>query len=324
MRQLVIIVSVLIILSIGGCPGQDASKLNQPIIKVGTQVITAQDVETKIKIEACYRDDKKTPEKWLGLYQLIEDALMESAAQTLNIVITPEILTQESERVDKETKAPAILAAVKAVCSDASNDLHGSIKLYRDIYLKPRLVNRVLHYQFSEDKSVQEVPYDKAKEALQFARAGKDLKSMEGYSVQEIDPEKPKQSPTCPDSPALRDVSGMNMAKYNLNMADPDKELIDSVLNTLKPGEVFPTIREDRYGFYIIKLLERRPVPSAGDGTPGGYYKYEMITCQKKDFDRWFNEAVVDIKKEIYQKDLIDQILKNTTSGTVNKFLKEK
>jgi hypothetical protein len=265
---------------------------DKPIIKIGGITITDQQLDIKLKIEKCYRDDKKLPDRWMGLYKLIDEALMEESAKSIGVIITADMLLDESRRVDKETKAPELLAEVKAVCPEYQR--------YTDLYLKPELLNRLVHYQFQQDRTIQEVPLDKATDALKKAKDGQDLKTLGNYSVQEIDPEKKKSASN-------------ELTRYNMEMADPDKELINTVLDTLSPGQLYQSVREDRYGFYIIKLLEHKDK----------YYKYEMLTFKKKDFDRWFNETITDISKEIYQFDLIEQIINNVTSGPVVAFLKK-
>ena len=305
-RNLIALALIMAAAILVGC---GRASVAQPIIKVGEITITSRMLDTKLKIEQCYRDDKKMPERWLGLYKLVDEALMEEAAKKLGIFATPDILDEEAKRVDKETKAPELLASVKAVCLDPT--------LYKEVYLKPGLVNRVAHYKFAEDKAIQEVAFDKANEALKKAKDGKDLKSIEGYSEQEIDPDKITPTGSSPIN---------ELSRYNMEMTNPEKELIDTVLKTLKPGDVYQTVREDRYGFYVIKLLEKRDAQITGPAETGksvGYYKYEMVTCKKKEFDRWFNEFILTVKKEVFQPELVEQILKNVTSGPVSTFLKE-
>jgi len=273
----------------GGCSkGTPADS----IIKAGSTVIDISDLNTKLKIESCYRDDKQAPAEWLGLYQLIEEALMEEAAKTIGVTISQEMLEEETVRVDKETKAPELLQSVKNVCSDRT--------LYQKIYLKPRLVNRLLHHKFSEDKEIQAAAYQKALDLLKLAQSGKDFKNMDGYSVKEIDLTSKKESPK-------------EMAQYGLDWTDPEKDLVENVLDHLQPGDVYQNLREDRYGFYIIRLVERRVK----------FYKYEMVHIKKMEFVPWFLETVKGVKKQIYLKDLIEKILKNVTTGPVVIFLSQ-
>lgn len=281
-----LILFCLVIFAIG-CGNSNKNIL---IIKVGTTQITYVDVETKLNIEACYRDDKTKPESWLGLYQLIENSLTEEIARTVGIEITPAMMADEVKRVDKETKAPGILNAVKKVCPDD--------KAYQEIYLKPRVINRLLHYRFSEDKTIQHEPYRKATDMLTLAKSGKDLKLLDGYEVKDIDLSKPQQP-----NPEL--------SRFNLNLAEAEKELAESILNNLQPGQVYRSLRDDRYVFTIIKLLEKKD----------RFYKYEVVTVKKVDFDKWFDDMLRSIRKEVYQKDKIEEILKNISTGPVHAFL---
>jgi hypothetical protein len=202
------------------------------------------------------------------------------------------MMEEETARVDKETKAPELLQAVKNVCPDKT--------LYQKIYLKPRLVNRLLHHKFSEDRQIQASAYQKASDILKMTQSGKGLKDLDGYSLKEIDLTSKKESPK-------------EMAQYNLPWSDPEKDLIENVLDHLQPGEIYQNLQEDRYGFYIIRLVEKRTQ----------FYKYEMIHIKKREFDPWFLETVKGIKKQIYQKDLIEKILKHVTAGPVVEFLKK-
>ena len=283
---LLILFGALIALA-SGC-----GKANQDtiIIKVGTSQITSGDVDTKLKIEACYRDDKTKPESWLGLYQLIEDRLMEEAARTIGIEITPAMMAEEVARVDRETKAPAILDAVKKACPDD--------KSYQEIYLKPRLVNRLLHYKFSEDKTIQQEPYQKALDMLTLAKSGKELKLLDGYAVKDIDLSAPKQP-------------NQDLSKFNLTLNESEKELAENILASLQPGQVYQTLKEDRYAFAVIKLLEKKD----------NFYKYETVDIMKVEFDKWFADKIKGIKKEVAQRDRIEEVLGKTSIGPVNTFL---
>ena len=179
---------------------------------------------------------------------------------------------------------------MKKVCPDD--------KAYQEIYLKPRVINRLLHYRFSEDKTIQHEPYRKATDMLTLAKSGKDLKLLDGYEVKDIDLSKPQQP-----NPEL--------SRFNLNLAEAEKELAESILNNLQPGQVYRSLRDDRYVFTIIKLLEKKD----------RFYKYEVVTVKKVDFDKWFDDMLRSIRKEVYQKDKIEEILKNISTGPVHAFL---
>jgi hypothetical protein len=265
------------------------------IIKVHDRAITTRQVEIQCRIEDCYRDDRKagTP-FWSGLCQLIDAALMEAVARVQGLVITDQMMAEETARVDRETKAPRILTCVKRNCPSQT--------IYQEIYLRPKLVNRLLYYHFAMDKEIQAEPYHRALEILDQARAGGALSTVKGYSLKEIDLSTKRQE----------EEAAPELTRYGIELPNPDKEFVEKVLKPLAEGAVYPHLWEARDYYLVVKLLQKQ----------GKLYRYEIVNIQKIEFDPWFLAEIKRIKKEIIQADVIKELLAQVQTGRVAEFLR--
>src|SRR5664280_1567140 len=76
------------------------------------------------------------------------------------VQVTPELLSSEFERIERETRAPEEWEAIKKV-------LGGSRRKIEEIVCRPLLVDRVLRARFAFDQQIHEVEHQKARKARQ-------------------------------------------------------------------------------------------------------------------------------------------------------------
>ena len=118
------------------------------IVSVDGRKITQQDVSYRLAIDKAYGNDQSgTTEVVL---QLIMQELREVIADKEQIFITDSMIEQEALRIDMETKAPGILAKVKAVFTDHHE--------YLKHYVRPVLVEKSLQEEFFFDTLHQKEP----------------------------------------------------------------------------------------------------------------------------------------------------------------------
>jgi hypothetical protein len=134
------------------------------LIKVGNKPINKEHLKYKIAIDMSYGEEK--PDTTSVFLVLIQQMLKEIIAEKEGILITEQMIKDEAERIDQETKAPEIIEKVKKIFG---KDRKG----YLEHYVKPVFVERYLEQKFFYDTLYQKIPYDKIKEG--FSRVKKNL-----------------------------------------------------------------------------------------------------------------------------------------------------
>jgi hypothetical protein len=118
-------------------------------------------------IDRAYGNDQSTATG--VILQLIMQALREVIAEKEHIHVTDSMIKQEAVRIDRETKAPAILVKVK--------DVFRKHRDYLQHYVRPILIQRSLQEKFFFDTLYQEEPYTVIKEV--FARSEAEVLSSD-------------------------------------------------------------------------------------------------------------------------------------------------
>lgn len=126
------------------------------IISINGRTIIQEHVTYRLAIDKAYGNGQSgTTEVVL---QLIMQELREVIAEKEQIYITDSMINHEVLRIDEETKAPEILAKVKAIFTDHHD--------YLKHYVRPVLVERLLQEKFFFDTLYQMEPYRIIKEAF--------------------------------------------------------------------------------------------------------------------------------------------------------------
>jgi len=125
----------------------DIPSLTTVLATVGQESVSRQDVVYRIGIAKSY--GHKQPMNETALVYMIDDALTRQVATKLGIVVTKQDVNDLSEQLDKHSKTPKILNAVKWVFGDNVDD-------YRRVYLMPRIINRKLQDWYARHVSMQQ------------------------------------------------------------------------------------------------------------------------------------------------------------------------
>jgi len=245
------------------------------VAEVGDSRISEADISYRIDVAQAYGTVIEQP---AGLVALINDALERQVAARSGVFITDQELDGFSAGVDKHSKAPEVLKAVKQVFA-------GDDAAYRRIYLAPKMANRQLRNWFSRDAEMQKQPRAAIQRAYALAAAGNGFEAVVKtvglkFVAQDYDTEK-KQTPE-----ALRGYFAEGMA-----MLTPG---FQKLLDGLKLGEMAQTISEDDTSYRVVRLLEKK----------NGAYKTAEIIAVKESFDPWFKMQVKTIPVRI-QNDVL-------------------
>jgi hypothetical protein len=196
--------------------------------------------------------------------------------KSFGIVVTPEHLRQEFDRVERDTKAPDQWEAIKAA-------LGNDRRRIEEVFCRPLLVERMLRAKFAFDQRIHAQPHQRAREARVTFLAGRKpseatVTLLARGSARTDTAEMLNRAQKEAALPRVLSPPGQR-AKDAPQPVDP--ELAAALEKELrKPGDV-TTILGERDRFSVFRLLEMKP----------DSWKVDAVTFPKVDFDRWF-EAV--------------------------------
>jgi len=250
-----------------GCP--------KTVAVVGNSQISEADIGYRIGVEEAYGTAIEQP---AALLALIKDTLEREVSMRAGVVVDEKDLDAFSAAVDKHSKAPQVLKAVKQVFA-------GNGEAYRRIYLAPKIINMKLHSWFSRDAEMQKQARAMIQKAYALAVAGNDFKKVAQtvhlrFAIQDYKTDK-KQAPD-----ALR-----GYFPHGIAMLSPG---FQKLLNGLKVGEIAQTISEDGTTYRVVRLLKKKE----------GIYKTAEIIAAKASFDPWFRKQADKISVHIKDKQM--------------------
>jgi len=173
MKQMMRGCMVLLLLLASGC---DIPSLDTVLATVGPQHITRQDVVYRIGVAKSY--GHKQPMNEQALVYEIDDALTRQVAAKLGVVVTKQEVDELSAYLDKHSKTPKILNAVKWVFGDNADD-------YRRIYVAPRALNRKLLKWYETHTSGQQLSQAEAEAEVAQSTAGQGKSAFDAWFRQQ-------------------------------------------------------------------------------------------------------------------------------------------
>jgi hypothetical protein len=265
--------------------------------QVGETAITETDLAYRQAVMAV-RSGKEFPGH-LALLQLIEESLMVEVGRAHGVVVSEELLEDEAARVQATSRDPQTLARIRAVFGDDEG-------AYRRLVLQPILVNQLLHARFSLGHDIQAEPLARAREALDAALADPTslsaLAEVYGGEYRELQIVAGRirygdEPPAAEDGP--HDALPSDLAQYDLEWPDYDREFVEQVVAGLEAGELHAKVVEDRYSFMVVRLLSRE-----GDDA-----LLEAAVFAKLAFDPWFHTQCQLVPLVIHDRALQEALL---------------
>jgi hypothetical protein len=185
-------------------------------------------------------------------------------SRVFGLTVTPQLLSQEFDRVEKTTNSPEQWAAIKTALS---NDR----RLIEEVFCRPLVVDRALHAKFAFDQKIHAGPHQRAREARAEFLAGREppgasvlvlARGARPPATEEILAEAQKAAalPRVLEPPRKRESNAPIPVEPEL-AAVVERELV-------KPGDV-TTILEERDRFEVFRLVERTAGAWKVEAIPG-------------------------------------------------------
>lgn len=246
----------------------------------GSAYLTEADLSDWSAAQGCYGEDAITSRK-AAFMRLTEAALAEAAMKAEGGPVFDAVaLSSEAARIDRETRAPDILACIKRALGPGE-------ERYLRVFVRPTLVESRLRTFLMNDAKVQEGPRGRVKEAIARARKGgsmekaaAELKLQYSSSTYSLEPSTAAQF-----TPEAR-------------MAPPpefQKDFIERYLAGLKPGETRAEPIESDYSLQAVRLLS----------VDGPRRRFETAVALKTSQEEWF-KSLPKRKLEILDQELHD------------------
>jgi hypothetical protein len=189
------------------------------------------------------------------------------------LAVTPKLLDQELDRIEKSTKAPDQWEAIKKT-------LKNDRRLIEEVFCRPLLVDRALRAKFAFDQKIHAVPHQKAREARATFLEGMQVAGAKVVLARR----KSEAAPTTEEmlGRAKEEVSVPRVLSppKEDRQAGPvtlDPEVTAVLEKELKrPGDV-TTILEERDCFEVFRLI----------AATAESWKLDAVRFSKVDFDSW-------------------------------------
>lgn len=261
-------------------------KSERVLATVGSYSITEKHVELRDRVLRKYNPEEKNS---YGFDQLVRAYTYAEILRLHGRPVTEEILKAESLRIDEKTLRPELLAHIKNVFS-------GDEALYRNIFVLPVYVERVLYYDFFlNDPEAQHPSLSKASNFLNevkkvpthFEKEAKARNIASGYfivspktGILPLKKERAFAEAPSMDSAPPQVIQKMKEQSDSMNQTE-GAQWINDLLKPLKKGQVHPQ---------VINQGETWAVILNGGPEKEGSYKIQMASIPKDNFSLWLEE----------------------------------
>jgi len=284
MKPLIILALLAVLLASASC-GSDSSASANVVARVNGKDITTADLEKQYQVHLNGAEQPPSAEeqqdlKLQVLSQMINDRILleQAAAATLSASDAEvDVKFNEFKSQYTEEKFQELLKAQKMTVDDIRNELRKSITI-------DKLVNKEITSKISVTDAEIKAFYEKNKESFNLPEsyhvahilvtpvAEPDLRNGKNDDAKTPDEARQKAARLLRDIQTGRDFavvakessedpsSGPNGGDLNFQplqaIENIDPKLAQAV-QKMRTGETFPQVIETRYGFHIVKLLEK-------------------------------------------------------------------
>ncbi|MCK4739508.1 MAG: hypothetical protein KAT46_06130 [Deltaproteobacteria bacterium] len=265
---------------------------DEPVLAfVGKSAISYTSVQNKIKVEQAYGN--KTITEASALVSLINEATQREVARLHWVVASNEELDQVAAHAELTSKARDILKAVQRIYGENING-------YREDFLRPKVINKKLHYLYSRDARLHAKEIRAIEEAKKLALTGdRTFKSVaEKTGLNFIEKTFEKKNIAEENSRVnLPSKLEKYFPKVMENTVKPKNDL-ERLVGKLKSKEIFKNIIENDSSYFLIKLIDK---------TNKGF-ETEMIVAKKIPFDIWFRDVASGLEVGIANRKIEEEI----------------
>jgi hypothetical protein len=198
--------------------------------------------------------------------------------------VTPHILSDEFDRIERETKARDQWEAIKRA-------LGGDRGRIKDIYCRPLLVERALHARFDFDQEIHAAPHESARRVRAEFLAGRRPAGARSLLLSRI-----AEAPVSTEEmlsaakarsrlPAKIDAPAATRDDRPVPLEAEVRGVLERELKS--PGDV-TTILEERSAFVVYRLVSRTP----------SEWRVDAVDFPKVDFDSWLEREAAKIDRQ--------------------------
>jgi hypothetical protein len=262
------------------------------VARVGVLPILEKDLALRSKVSEVYYPG--SGKRYVALAQLVKGYLAFEVLKALGVPTDNAALERESARIDGGTKAPEMLAKIKAVYGDDRRGymdtfvrvVHGERVLYNEVFLKSAAIHQETRRQAAE--FLAEATGDPSS----FAEIAKKRGLEAGTLRVSLDNGIVREAERKEERPAGAAPTGVEQARRILESA-----------GRVRPGGVVPDLIEWQEGYQALRVLRKE-----GEATV-----VESVSVPKRAYDDWFWESASKIPVTIDDKALKEQFLKEVS-----------
>ncbi len=231
----------------------------------GKTVVTEPDLADYQATQACYGEGAQTSRK-AALMRLLEAALAADAMREHGgPVAAPADVETEAGRIDRETRAPEILACIKA-------HFGADRARYLRVFVAPKLAESWLRVFLLRDKGVSAGARAKIAAAAKAARKGTTLeKAAQELGVSYSSATYSLESSTAAAQPA-------ELARFGFLPPPAQADFIRAHLLALATGQLTAEPIEGDYDIRLVRLVS----------SDGMRFQFETLSVRKAGQEEWF------------------------------------
>lgn len=272
MKRALLLFSLLLL---AGCTKKDLAA------EVGDYKILKSDVDKKNQVIRLYFPDETRD---LGLNQLIDSYVNAAILEKYGKKITPENVTEEEVRIEKESQMPDVLKKIQ--------DIFGSNKeAYRRVFVIPVIADRMIYFElFSKEKSFHKDSLERAARLLEKAQSHPE--KMNDLALEDKLPlmtlKLKKEGPNY----ILKSISPDGKDETS-PLANEGNKWHQEIVTTTQPQKIYKNVVDMGSNWMIVK----------NDGKVKGSqadYNLSVLVVPKEDFSRWLQKEREGIKIKKY------------------------
>ncbi|MDH4162515.1 MAG: hypothetical protein OEW15_07470 [Nitrospirota bacterium] len=261
------------------------------VSRVGSSTIRARDLARRVSVTEIYYPG--SGKNYVALSQLIKGNLSIEMLRSLGRTVDDSVLEKEAQRIDQNTKAPEMLKRIKDVYrSDRKAYLRSFVAL---VYAERVLYSEV----FLKSPDAQATERKQAESLLQQASPSPSS-FMQTARKQGLSAEQFRVSLKYGVVP-IEHTPLATPAPHEADLEHADR--LHHLLETTKPGAIYPKVIEWQENFQVVRLLRRT----------GKDLIIESAAVAKRSYDEWFWEKASKVPVRITNIALKSELLKEVS-----------
>ncbi len=251
----------------------------KPVVQIGSFSITKTMAEKRQQVAKIYYPEEKSE---VGLGQLVRAYTFAQILKNNGKTISDEELDQEIKRIDSHSRAPEMLAQIKAIFGTDTES-------YKKIFILPNTVDRMIYPFFQNSEILQKQEKQKADQFLQTvlknSKQFEELAKKDKLPTTQVtvmkdglvwDHLKGKSTSVVNQAAQTELQKAVSKQLENEMRAQSESEAkvwMTQIIPNLKPGQVHPELLDKNEVWVVLKYF--------------GNHKFKTVAFQKANFEEW-------------------------------------